>query len=55
MTAVRQGKWKFVHFSAQRHELYDLSVDIGEQNNLADRHPDLVRKMKDIIQEATAK
>ena len=26
-------------------ELYDLSADVGERNNLAAKHPDLVKKM----------
>ena len=27
-------------------ELYDLSKDISEQNNIADEHPDILAKMK---------
>jgi hypothetical protein len=27
-------------------ELYDLSKDISEQNNIADKHPDILTKMK---------
>ncbi len=27
-------------------ELYDLSRDVGEQNNIADKFPDVVAKMK---------
>jgi len=55
VTAVRKGKWKFLHFSPKNFELYDLSIDIGEKNDVADRHPELVRRMKDIIREATAR
>jgi len=28
-------------------QLYDLSMDIGEQNNLAEEHPEIVRKLTD--------
>ena len=46
--AVYRGDWKlfrFFHDSADgrhRHELYNLRNDIGEQNNLAAKHPDMV-------------
>ena len=53
---VRYGKWKLVQYRApnkrlqkQQHSdrkpdwrLYDLTQDIGEQNDLADKHPDVV-------------
>ena len=38
--AVRQGKWKLIEFYEDGSlELYDLSKDIGEKNNLAGRMP----------------
>jgi arylsulfatase A-like enzyme len=48
--AVRMGKWKGIRLNVRKNkdapiELYDLSKDIGEEKNLADKHPDLVRKM----------
>ncbi len=52
--AVRMGKWKAVRkpmFTAQI-ELYDLSDDVGEENNIAEKHPDLVAKMEAIMAEA---
>ncbi len=46
--AIRQGKWKMIeYFDTQEVELYDLSEDIGEQINLADRLPDKRRKLSD--------
>jgi len=46
-TAVRMGDWKAVQPGKNKpFELYDLNKDIGEQNNLADEHPDILAKMK---------
>ncbi len=45
--AVRKGKWKlFANHDFSRIELYDLTADIGEQNNVAARQPAIVRKLK---------
>ena len=50
MQAVRMGKWKAVrHQSDKPFELYDLSKDIGEKNNLADKHTDVVAKIEAYI------
>lgn len=41
--ALRKGDWKLIqHFESGRHELYDLSKDAGEENNLAGVMPDKV-------------
>ena len=45
--AVRDGKWKIVTEGMGPWELYDISVDRAEMNNLADQHPDIVKKMAD--------
>ena len=46
MQACRRGKWKIVRNDVkQPWELYDLSRDIGEKNNLAAAHPDLVQEL----------
>ena len=36
--ASRQGKWKLVAFDDQPWELYDLSVDRTEMNDLSEKH-----------------
>jgi arylsulfatase A-like enzyme len=44
--AVRMGKWKLVRLKQDvPFELYDLSKDIGEKNDLAARYPEIVKKM----------
>ena len=45
--AVRMGKYKAVKPGKNKpFELYDLDSDISERNNIADRHPDILAKMK---------
>ena len=56
--AVRMGKWKAVRNNLKAEpdtamELYDLSVDIGETNNIADQNPDIVAKMKIAFRDRT--
>ena len=45
---VRMGDWKLIVVKGTP-RLYDLSVDLHEDNDIADRHPDIVRKMVEII------
>ena len=33
-------------------ELYDLSTDIGETHNIADQHPEIVKQMNLLFQQA---
>jgi arylsulfatase A-like enzyme len=46
--AIRKGNWKLVKIATLpgKTELFDLSQDLGEQNNVADQHPDLVRDLE---------
>jgi arylsulfatase A-like enzyme len=55
--AVRMGNWKAVRKDVMKNsdapiELYDLSQDVGEANDVAARHPEMVEKMKAIFAEA---
>ncbi len=44
--AIRQGNWNAVRHDPQGEiELYDLSQDIGEQNDVAGQRPEVVQKM----------
>lgn len=52
--ALRMGQWKAVQLNLRKNpdapiELYDLSVDLGEENNVADAHPEIVEKVKEIF------
>jgi arylsulfatase A len=54
--AVRMGKWKGVKLNAASEpngpiELYDLQNDLGEKNNIAGKHPDIVAAIRKIMQE----
>lgn len=45
-SAIRSGNWKLLDFYLQdRVELYDLSKDEGETQNLASEHPEIVREL----------
>lgn len=55
--AVRKGNWKYVSYNVldpdkKTVELYDLSTDIGEENNVADLHPDIVEEMQELVKES---
>ncbi|MBN1806465.1 MAG: arylsulfatase [Sedimentisphaerales bacterium] len=55
--AVRMDNWKCVRRNVAENpdgpiELYYLKTDIAEQYNVADRHPQIVAKMEDIMRSA---
>jgi arylsulfatase A-like enzyme len=55
--AIRKGNWKAVRYNVLKQpdapmELYDLSKDIGETNNLAADHPEVVAEMQGIFNTA---
>ncbi|GAG44548.1 unnamed protein product, partial [marine sediment metagenome] len=42
---VRMGAWKAVRLTpTSATEIYDLSTDVGEERNVAARHPDVVAR-----------
>lgn len=52
--AVRYGNWKGIRLQVDKDpngpvELYDLSTDPGETNNIAAQHPDVVKAIEQII------
>lgn len=64
---IRKGKWKYLKPKAHFHgyaveddrakvdELYDLEADLGERNNLAESHPDLVNELKELMESIEGK
>jgi arylsulfatase A-like enzyme len=49
--AIRMGRWKGVRLNAAKKpdgpiELYDLQSDLGEKNNVAGQHPQVVTKIE---------
>ena len=45
--AIREGKWKLVFSKSEKLELYDLEADIGEKNDLADQHQEVVQRLQE--------
>jgi len=55
--AIRWGNWKGVRLNVHATvdaplELYDLSQDVSEKHNVAAQHPDIVKKILSLMQEA---
>ena len=55
--AIRKGDWKLVQYDVfdpekTRTELYDLAIDPGEENNVAEVHPDKVNELLEIMNAA---
>jgi arylsulfatase A len=48
LEAVRLGKWK-LRSAGQEVELYDLEADIGEQNNLAEKEPEIAERLLEMM------
>ncbi len=54
--AIRFGNWKAVRLKRRDTplELFDLSRDLGEESNVAARHPEVVAKMETLLKTARA-
>ena len=55
--AIRKGNWKGVRYNVAKDpssplELYDVSVDPGESENVADRYPAIVKDLDELISNA---
>jgi arylsulfatase A-like enzyme len=55
--AVRWGNWKGVRLNVKKDrngpiELYNLKEDIGETNNIAEEHPEIVKIIRRMMKEA---
>jgi arylsulfatase A-like enzyme len=51
LQAIRSNNWKYIKLNVRngqpvQKELYDLSVDAGETNNIYDKHPELIEKFE---------
>lgn len=58
--AVRMDNWKAVKYNMKDNidtpiELYDLTQDIGEENDMADQHPEIVEKIAVIMKQEHVK
>tara|TARA_R110002049_G_scaffold4601_5_gene32621 strand:- start:863402 stop:864787 length:1386 start_codon:yes stop_codon:yes gene_type:complete len=53
LQAVRSGKWKLRAEQGKPSALYDLHTDIGEQNNLIDKKPEVVKELTGYMAEFT--
>jgi arylsulfatase A-like enzyme len=49
LQAVRQGRWKLREAGGTG--LYDLENDLGETRNLADRYPERVERMREVMRQ----
>lgn len=51
--AVRMGSWKAIRKDIRKGnmeiELYNLEEDIKEENNVADQHPEIIKKMEEVM------
>ena len=47
--AVRRGQWKFVRNSNKSPELYNLSQDVGEKEDLAESLPEVVEELSEAL------
>lgn len=65
VNGIRSGKWKYLKADLEAHgyavverekveELYDLEADIGESKNVAGEHPEVVQRLKKLMEVTAA-
>ena len=54
--ALRKGNWKAIRFYKNAQpaftELYNLSSDVGEKNDMAKMHPEKIRELEALMDKA---
>ena len=55
--AIRKGNWKAVRYGVLKNpdapiQLYDLSADLGETNDISEYYPQVIAEMKQLFKEA---
>jgi len=55
--AIRKGDWKLVNYQVNDPEktsveLYNLNTDPGEENNVAETHPEIVEELQQLMEKA---
>lgn len=55
--ALRKGDWKLVHYNVLKPELtttelYNIKTDPGEESNLAEQHPEIVKELSELMNSA---
>jgi hypothetical protein len=49
-SSVRKGDWKLIYFHGDRKlELYNVSTDISEEEDLSRKRPETVRKLAHVL------
>jgi arylsulfatase A-like enzyme len=52
--ALTTERWRYYHFAAEAHRLFDFAADPMELRNVIDDHPDVAARMRARIRELTA-
>jgi len=55
--SIRKANWQAVKYNALKQpdrpiELYNLSKDLGKSNDIAGKHPEIVKEMQEIFNKA---
>ena len=47
--------YRYIHYDNGFEELYDLNTDLGERNNLAQKHPKILAELRALTDQLEAK